>query len=61
MPHTPEEHFKMIVGLELANLAAQLATARAEMEALQDELAKQAAWRAPKKPKKPPKSQAIGG
>jgi len=58
MPHTPEEHFKMIVGLELANLAAQLATARAEMEALQDELAKQAAWRAPKKP---PKSKAIGG
>ena len=58
MPHTPEEHFKMIVGLELANLAAQLATARAEMEALQDELAKQAAWRAPKKPQK---RQAIGG
>jgi len=57
MAHTPEEHFKMIVGLELANLAAQLATARAEMEALQDELAKQAAWRAPKKPK----GKAIGG
>jgi len=55
MPHTPEEHFKMIVGLELANLAAQLATARAEIEALQEQLAKQTAWRAPKKAK------AIGG
>lgn len=48
MPHTPEEHFKMIVGLELANLAAQLATARAEIETLQEQLAKQTAWRQPK-------------
>lgn len=39
MPHTPEEHFKMIVGLQLADCAAQLATARATIEALTEDIA----------------------
>jgi hypothetical protein len=37
MPHTPEEHFRMILGLTVADLAAQLATARATIEQLQEE------------------------
>lgn len=39
MPHTAEEHFKMILGLTVADLAAQLATARATIEALDAQLA----------------------
>jgi plasmid maintenance system antidote protein VapI len=39
MAHTPEEHFKMILGLTVADLAAQLATARATIEQLQEQIA----------------------
>lgn len=39
MPHTATEHFKMLMGLNVADLAEQLALARAEIEALKAQLA----------------------
>jgi hypothetical protein len=39
MAHTADEHFKMILGLTVADQAAQLAIARAENEGLKEQLA----------------------
>jgi hypothetical protein len=59
MAHTDREHFKMIFGLQVADLIEQLAVARAQLEALQEEHRAILEPGKAKKPRPPPTKDAA--